>query len=127
MKKLLIVLTALVLVFAAVACGGDDTSEPATDTDEAAEPAEDDAAGGATVTASNFAFDPTELEVASGDTITFVNEDDAEHSFTIDKTDIEEELEEPGEVDVTIDLDAGDYDFYCKYHRDTMTGTLTVT
>ena len=124
---MLIVLTALVLVFAAVACGGDDTTEPPTDTDEAAEPAEDEAAGGSTVTASNFSFDPTELEVASGDTITFVNEDDAEHSFTVDKTKVEEELEEPGEVDVTIDLDAGDYDFYCKYHRDTMTGTLTVT
>ena len=124
MKRLLIVLTVLALVFAA--CGGDDTSEPAAD-DEAAAPAEEEAAGGSTVTAANFSFDPTELEVASGDTITFVNEDDAEHSFTVDGTKVEEELEEPGEVDVTIDLDAGDYDFFCKYHRDTMTGTLTVT
>lgn len=127
MKKFLIVLTALVLVFAAVACGGDETSEPAPDTDEAAEPAEDEAAGGSTVTAANFSFDPTELEVASGDAITFVNKDDAEHSFTVDGTEVEEELKKPGEVDVTIDLDAGDYDFFCKYHRDTMTGTLTVT
>ena len=120
MKKLLVLLAALMLV--AAACGGDDTTEtPSPDT------ADDAAAGGPTVTAANFAFDPTELEVASGDSITFVNEDDAEHSFTVDGTDVEEELEQPGEVDVTIDLDAGDYDFFCKYHKDSMTGTLTVT
>ena len=118
MKKLLIVLTALVLL---AACGGDDGGDTGTE----------DAGGGAapagTVTASNFAFDPTELEVTAGDTITFVNEDEAEHSFTVKKSSIEEELEGPGEVAITINLDAGDYDFFCKYHRDTMTGTLTVT
>ncbi len=126
MRKLLVMLAAMMLLVAA--CGGDDGGTEAEDTgDTAAEEPADDAAGASTVTAANFAFDPTELEVASGDSITFVNEDDAEHSFTVDKTDVEEELEEPGEVDVTIDLDAGDYDFFCKYHKDTMTGTLTVT
>ena len=126
MRKLLVMLAAMMLLIAA--CSGDDAGTEAEDTgDTAAEEPADDAAGAGTVTASNFAFDPTELEVASGDSVTFVNEDDAEHSFTVDKTDIEEELEEPGEVDVTIDLDAGDYDFFCKYHKDTMTGTLTVT
>ena len=118
MRKLLTI--AIVAVFVGVACGGND--EPAADTGDNGE----DTATTTTVTASNFAFEPTELTVASGDPIEFVNEDDAEHSFTVDKTDVEEELEEPGSVEVPIDLDAGEYDFYCKYHRDTMTGTLTV-
>ena len=122
MKKVLVFLTAMVLLLAA--CGGDDGGTTDTEADTGGDEA---AAAGATVTASNFAFDPTGLEVASGDSITFVNEDDVEHSFTVDKTDVEEELDGAGEVDVSIDLDAGDYDFYCKYHRDSMTGTLTVS
>lgn len=119
-RKLLVVLTALALLGAA--CGGDDGGD-------AAGPAEEEEGGGTiTLTAANFAFDPSSLTAAAGSTIEFTNEDDAEHSFTIDDADIDEDAE--GGASTTVDLgslEAGTYDFYCKYHKDSMTGTLEVT
>jgi plastocyanin len=79
-----------------------------------------------TVTIQNFAFDPPCFKAASASAITIVNKDDAAHTFTMDGT----------QVDVTIDggqtfngqsgnLAPGSYDFYCKIHS-TMTGTVIV-
>ena len=124
MKKALLVLLALVALLG-VACGGSDddggdTSAPA--------PAEEEDDGAATLTAANFAFDPSSLTVAAGGTIEFTNEDDTEHSFTIDGSDVDEDVD--GGASTTVDLgslETGTYDFYCKYHKDSMTGTLEVT
>jgi plastocyanin len=77
------------------------------------------------VTASGFAFAPTELEVAAGTEILVENADGVAHTFTIDGTDIDLELD-PGDVeDAEIDLDTGSYGFHCRFHS-SMTGTLTV-
>ena len=125
MRRTLVVVLAIVALLG-VACGGsgddgEDTSAPA--------PAEEEDDGGATIlTAANFAFDPSSLTVAAGSTIEFTNEDDAEHSFTIDDSDVDEDAD--GGTSTTVDLgslEAGTYDFYCKYHKDSMTGTLEVT
>ena len=109
------------------ACGGDDggeeeTAAPATESEE------QDAGGSGAVTAVNFAFDPPELTAAVGDSIEFTNEDDTVHSFTIDGSDIDEDAD--GGQSTTVDLASlsqGKYSFYCKYHKDSMTGTLEVT
>jgi plastocyanin len=93
--------------------------------------AQDDGGGGggehdAAVTAAGFAFDPTELEVASGTKIFVENADGVGHTFTVDGTDIDLMLD-PGDVeDAQIDLDPGSYGFHCRFHS-SMTGTLTVT
>jgi plastocyanin len=122
-----------VLAFVAGACGGDDggeeeTTAPAAEEEATEEEAPEEEAGGAgAVTAANFAFDPPELTAAAGDSIEFTNEDDTVHSFTIDDSDVDEDAQ--GGASKTIDLsslDAGSYDFYCKYH-DSMTGTLEIT
>jgi plastocyanin len=77
------------------------------------------------VTASGFAFAPTELEVAAGTEILVENADGVAHTFTIDGTEIDLELD-PGDVeDAEIDLDTGSYGFHCRFHS-SMTGTLTV-
>ena len=122
MKELLICLVAAFAVIAG-ACGGDDggteTTEPAA--------AEEDG-GSVTLAAANFAFDPATLTAPVGATIEFTNEDDAEHSFTIDDSDVDADVD--GGASTTVDLgslEAGSYDFYCKYHKDSMTGTLEVT
>lgn len=114
------------------ACSGDDTpdddtaaEEPADTTDEGGESSD----GDATVVASFFTFEPEELSVATGTTVTFVNEDSVRHTFTSGE----------GEADGTFDLEtvaegdtaeftfdeAGTYPYFCEVHA-SMTGTITV-
>jgi plastocyanin len=119
------VAAAVILVVGLAACGDDDDAESG---DTGSETTESEATGsGATITAANIAFDPTELSVAAGETITLRNEDDVEHSFTIDDPDIDAEAEGGEEATVDAPDQPGTYDFHCRYHPDQMTGTLTVT
>ena len=91
----------------------------------------EDGGGGGDVeialTADNFAFSPTAIEVKAGDEISIENATSGTpHTFTIDGTDVDVTLT-PGEVsEAAIDLDPGTYDFHCRFHA-VMTGTLTVT
>jgi len=110
---------AIVLVLGVAACGDDDDSK-SRDTESAA------AGTGVTITAANIAFDPTELSVAAGETITLRNDDDVEHSFTIDDPALDAEAEGGEEATVKAPDEPGSYDFHCRYHPDQMTGTLTV-
>jgi plastocyanin len=119
-----------VLALVGAACGGDDEPEDGGTTqptdEETTEPT-DDGGGGTVVTANNFAFTPTEVTVASGDTITATNGNPlTPHTFTVDDTDIDVNLAGGTSEDVTVDLDPGEYGFRCEIHGQ-MTGTLTVT
>lgn len=78
------------------------------------------------VTILNFEFDPPCFKASSASSITIDNKDGTTHTFSIDGT----------QVDATIDggqtfngespgLAPGSYDFYCKIHP-TMTGTVIV-
>ena len=128
MKKALMILLALVALLGVACGGGDDGGEEGGDDAAPVEAEAEDEGGAVTLTAVNFAFDPATLTAASGSTIDFTNEDDAEHSFTIDDSDVDEDVD--GGASTTVDLgslEAGTYDFYCKYHKDSMTGTLEVT
>jgi plastocyanin len=120
-----------VLALVGVACGGDDEPEDGGTTtqptdEETTEPT-DDGGGGTTVTANNFSFTPSEVTVASGDTITARNGNPVTpHTFTVEETDIDVSLAAGTSEDVPIDLDPGEYGFVCTIHGQ-MTGTLTVT
>ena len=116
---------AMILVVGLAACGDDDDSESGDTGSEATGTAS--AGSGATITAANIAFDPTELSVAAGETITLRNEDGVEHSFTIDDPEIDAEAEGGEEATVDAPDEPGTYDFHCRYHPDQMTGTLTVS
>lgn len=110
----------LLVAVMGVACGGG--SEGADDTGSAG----GGDAGSTTVTASDFVFEPTSVSAAAGGTIEFINEDDAEHSFTADDPGIDVDAGGGESVTVEVDAEPGTYDFYCKYHED-MKGTLEVT
>ena len=115
---------AVLLVVAAfgVACGGE--------TGKAGDTGSSGAEEGATtaVTAADFAFQPTSVSVGAGGTIQLTNEDDAEHSFTADDAGIDIDADGGQSVTVEVgDAEPGTYDFYCKYHKDSMTGTLEIT
>src|SRR5687768_6250873 len=97
-KKALMILLALVALLG-VACGGDDGGDD-DGGDAAPVEAEAEDGGAATLTAANFAFDPSSLTAAAGSTIDFTNEDDAEHSFTIDDSDVDEDVDGGGSTTV---------------------------
>lgn len=72
-------------------------------------------------------FEPADLTVSSGTELQLSNEGQAVHTFTVEGDEIDEEVDAGQRSSVTIDLEAGDYDFICRFHEaQGMTGTLTV-
>ena len=82
----------------------------------------------ATVGQVNFSFDPAEIAVKSGATITVDNTSPGTpHTFTIPGSDIDVTNDGGASQDVKIDLPPGTYEFVCRFHESSgMTGTLTV-
>jgi len=82
-----------------------------------------------TVTQANYTFSPSTFKVASGDTITVKDSTPSTpHTFTIDGQNVDVEVSPATSQDVKIDLPAGTYPFFCRFHQaEGMTGTLTVT
>lgn len=68
------------------------------------------------------------IQVHAGDTVTWVNDDDAQHTITFEDVALKssENLAPGREFSITFDK-AGEYTYYCKYHKDFgMKGTITV-
>jgi plastocyanin len=144
---------AVVLGLALTACASEttdtvdaDVEEPVTDDAEATEDAEandadtetddaeaegDDAVATDEVVARNINFEPADIEVEAGTTVTWVNEDSVDHTVTSGPAGdpdgmFDEPLQSDGD-DVTVTFDeAGTFAYYCDLHR-TMIGTVTVT
>ena len=116
-RRLLTMLTAVIaLMLTSAACSSDDDGGSA------------DGGGTAdmTVTAKDFEFDPSTIDVSSGETtIEITNTGEVEHSFTLDDDSVSQDIE-PGESQtVTVNL-TETTGFHCEYHPDQMTGTLQV-
>jgi plastocyanin len=89
-------------------------------TEESAEAS--DGGGATTVMLTNFEFDPTEITVSAGDTVTFMNHDSAAHTVTegqngnaADGARFDDQVAGGASVEVTFD-EAGDYDVTCLFH-----------
>jgi len=82
----------------------------------------------ATVGQVNFSFDPAEIAVKSGATITVGNTSPGTpHTFTIPGSDIDVTNDGGASQDLKIDLPPGTYEFVCRFHESSgMTGTITV-
>ena len=141
------VLAALLLLVTSVglaACGDDDDDEPATDTEPTEQPATDTGddtgggGGGATVAftadpGGSLAFEEDSAEATAGSvTLELTNDSSVPHDVQIEGPDGDlggtEEVT-GGTTSATVDLEAGDYTFYCSVpgHREAgMEGTLTV-
>ena len=104
-------------------CGGatsSPTAAPATPT-EAASPA----GGGSNVSIVDFAFDPADLTVAVGDTITWTNTGSAPHTVNWQDDEPEsEQLQSGATYERTFDS-AGSFPYVCGIHSQ-MTATITV-
>ena len=135
----------LLLVIAAVgiaACGGDDDDDqaaapPETATEE--EPGGGGGGGGLTVGMTEFEFEPNDLSVEQGETVTADNTGSVVHNFTIEEgPDASEPSKElaatpdlnAGDSDeLTVDLEPGEYGLVCTIgnHRELgMIGTIEV-
>jgi plastocyanin len=81
-----------------------------------------------TVTISNFTFDPSTLALPSGQDVKIevTNQDDVEHSFTLDDDSVSQDVEGGEDASVTLNLTEG-IGWHCEYHPDTMKGTITVS
>jgi plastocyanin len=146
MLVLAAILASLVLI--AAGCGGDDDdngggggssdSSGAESTGSDTGEASSGGGGGATklkLTADpdgGLTFDKTELTAKAGKvTITMDNPSDVPHAVEVEGNGVEEETKTltKGTADVTVDLKAGKYEFYCPVdgHKEAgMEGTLTV-
>jgi plastocyanin len=91
--------------------------------------------GGETLTADpggNISWEPGELSAAAGTvTIKLVNESSVPHAVEVEGNGVEEETETVtgGEVELSVDLEPGEYTYYCpvgQHRQNGMEGTLTV-
>ena len=145
MRRTIAVLLATGLLVAA-GCGDDDEEEssgegPAAPTmTTEAQPetgAGGEAAGGGggatAVSLTEFAIDPANPRVEAGQvTFSVTNDGSAPHALEIEGNGVEEEtevLEGGGSAELTVDLEPGEYEWYCpvgNHAAQGMEGTLTV-
>jgi plastocyanin len=85
----------------------------------------------ADVSAVDNAFDPEEIEVESGTTITWTNDGDAPHTVTADNGSFDSGNMDPGDDFSETFVDQGRYPYYCEYHGgpdgEGMAGVVVVT
>lgn len=124
--------TMLAAALTLTACGGGSGSDSAASDKGSATtevPSGNKSAGGATeVKIADFAFDPADLDVKVGDTVTFTNSDSATHTATSDKAAPKafdtDKIKGDASAEITFD-EAGDYAYYCSIHE-YMKGTIHV-
>jgi plastocyanin len=111
----------LLVTLVAASCSGDDGNGGDTGGDNGGA-----TGGGATsITIADFAYDPSTLTVSSGSSeIEITNEDDADHTFTLDDDSVDQEIAAGESATVTVDI-SETTGFHCTIHPD-MTGTLEV-
>jgi len=104
-----------------------DAGEPMTGTDGD----ESGLAGDLEVDIAGFMFDPQDLTVQVGETVTWTNNDDVPHTVTAGTPDMPtpEEFDsgvlQPGDTFTYTFDEAGTFDYFCTLHPD-MTATITV-
>lgn len=128
----------LVLILALAGCGGGDDAgvgTPQAEAPTATAPSPGDAVppedGGERVLVQGFRFQPAELTVAVGTTVTWSNEDDIRHTATSGTPEAAD-----GGFAVVLDgkgtqasvpfREAGTYTYFCEVHN-SMRGTVVVT
>jgi plastocyanin len=116
LKRILI--AAVAPLFLLGACGDDEGGDGG-----------DSAAGGIEITAEGIAYDKTSFEVEPGSEVevTLTNNDETEHTFSIEDPAVEVEAEGGETASGTFTApEEGTLEFFCEYHPDQMRGEVTV-
>jgi plastocyanin len=135
---LLIGVLAGVLALTAAGCGGGDdngggSASAAPATSAASETTAAVGGGGENeikLVTAGFKFDKTSLDLKAGSsyTVEVTNKDTAEHNFTFEAANVDQDVEAGEDATATFTAPAaGSYEFHCEYHPGTMKGTVTVT
>lgn len=81
------------------------------------------ASSGTTISEKGFAFNPADVTVKAGDTVTFTNDDSTAHNVTIDGAELG--VQQPGESKTWTPSKDGTYPYSCVIHP-SMKGQITV-
>jgi plastocyanin len=107
----LVPLTLLAASLLATACGGSGkTSEPVATTEVAM--------------VKSYRFDPKTIEIESGQTVTWTNEDNFTHTVEVEGQE-DHKVGQGESVEITFD-EPGTYDYVCTLHSQDMDGTVIV-
>ncbi len=124
MRRTAVIVAVAATVMGVAACGGgDDEAEPSGESRQTFE-----------IAATDFAFDPANVEVDEAGVYTFrlVNDGESQHALEVEGagTEVETETIGPGETaEVKVELAAGEYELYCPVgnHKELgMEGTVVV-
>lgn len=140
MRRMTWILALVLSAGAFVAAGcGDDEEEGGGGAQSTPAATEESSGGGdgeaLTLTADpggDISWEPGELSAAAGTvTIKLVNESSVPHAVEVEGNGVEKESETVtgGETELSVDLEAGEYTFYCpvgQHRQNGMEGTLTV-
>ena len=110
MTKLLLPAAAAVALLAA-GCGGSSTAEPVATTE--------------VTMVKSYRFEPSVIEVAAGDTVTWTNDDNFTHTVQVDGRE-DRTVERGKSVEIAFDR-PGTYAYVCTLHSKDMDGTVIVT
>lgn len=123
MPRRLVALLAVALLGAAACGDSSDEGDPPPRGEEGS-------AATATVRATDFAFDPTLIEVDAGEEaeVTFVNAGNVAHTLTAEDLDVDVEAATGEEVSATFTAPDDDttIEFVCRFHPSQMTGEIVV-
>ncbi|MEO6469786.1 MAG: cupredoxin domain-containing protein, partial [Acidimicrobiia bacterium] len=84
---------------------------------------------GPTITAKDYSFTPTSIDLTAGKTTTIsaTNDGAAKHNLTIEKLKVDVDLPAGSTKTATVEgAKPGTYEFHCEYHPTQMKGTVTV-
>jgi plastocyanin len=130
-RRLALLLLSFALLPAACGGGEDSVDQPNADPTMGGESAEDSSGGGSTaegtreVVMKNFKFEPNELTVKVGQSVTWRNEDEAKHDAYSEENGLDtNDIGKGGDVTFQPDK-AGTINYICSIHPQ-MKGTLTV-
>ncbi len=121
-RKILAAVLAMAVVLALIGCGGATTTPTPSGSGTGSGSTASD--GNATVTIENFAFSPTSVEIKTGGSVVWTNNDSVTHTVTGDGGIASGDLAQGKSYTKTFDA-AGTYNYSCSIHP-SMTGTVVV-
>lgn len=132
MRRIVVVIAALAAAGVLAGCGSSSGSNSggAYGSPSTSAPKPTGAVGGSpeSITARDFSFSPTSVQLTAGQAVTIkaTNDGSVKHNLTIKDLEVDTDLPSGSTKTVTVTPKTGTYEFHCEYHPTQMKGTITV-